>query len=125
MTNEEAVTQELLEIEKANKNLQPVMEKFELIKRLTDSEDFKQFIEWYFTDEAKRLGDVLTSTSPLSKDVVEVLQEKQLAIRHFKLFMQSIEVDCSTAELDIENNNEYKSKLQDGSIRLVEESDYV
>jgi len=52
--------------------------------------DLAKFLEYYFVNETRRLSDTLTSTMPMKKELVETLQDKQLAIRHLKLFIENI-----------------------------------
>ena len=79
------------------------------ILEMPKEDDFKEgtmlqsFLKYYTTGEQRRLSDTITSTMPLKRDVIQTLHEKQLAIRHLKLFVQNIGVQLEEKNEELSN----------------------
>jgi len=73
-----------------------------------------KFLDFYFTNEKRRLSDTLTSTMPLKKDTIELLQEKQLAIRHLKLFIENLGNNTEELKEEITNINTTLDQIDKG-----------
>jgi len=90
------------------------------ISEMPKEEDFKEgtvlhsFLKYYTTGENRRISDTITSTMPLKLETIHNLQDKQLAIRHLKLFVQNIGTQLEEKNEEIANINESLETIDKG-----------
>lgn len=82
--------QEIAQLDEAIKEYSEVVKLEDSIKNLEKSDDWKAIIKAYIETEPERLSSVLSGTAPISIEVQQQLQEKLIAIRHFRLFISTI-----------------------------------
>ena len=90
------------------------------IAEMPKEEDFKEgtslhsFLMYYTTGEQRRISDTITSTMPLKLETIHNLQDKQLAIRHLKLFIQNIGTQLEEKNEELANIDEALSTIDKG-----------
>ena len=73
-----------------------------------------KFLEFYTVGEARRCSDTITSTMSLKKDTIELLQEKQISIRHLKLFIENIGTQREEMEQELKDNENTFIEIDNG-----------
>jgi hypothetical protein len=88
------------EIVKIKENLEEQKEIISKFKEIYGLEENKAWIllkDLYFKDERDRIANAITGSEPLNGSTIVQLQEKLIAIRHFKIFIQTLEQNAADA----------------------------
>jgi chromosome segregation ATPase len=121
MTKLEELNEEIEQCKEAIEEIHSVLEKDKALKRLeTENDDWKLLMEAYLTDEKDRIANVLTSTTPLREESENMLHQKLMSIRHFRLFMSGILTEAIHAEDRLKEFNERLDFLE-GEKKMLEE----
>jgi hypothetical protein len=122
MTKLEEINEEINQCKEAIEEINSILEKDKALKRLeSDSDDWKMLMEAYLADEKDRIANVLTSTIPLREESENMLHQKLMSIRHFRLFMSNILTEAVHAEDRLKEFNERLNFLE-GEKKMLEET---
>lgn len=103
------------ELAQIDKRIEEYQAQVDLGTKLEGLHKYQDFIDVimvaYFEDEAKRICDVLVEPSNLSREKLENLGDKLIAIRNFKKFFKTILINASVAPMQIEEEEAHRAQL--------------
>ncbi len=115
-----------IEIEKTNKAMakqKEAIETFKAIYGLEGNDSWELLKELYFKKERDRIANAITGSEPLNGATIDQLQEKLIAIRHFKIFIQALEQDATYAKETLEDLQKIKTNLENGEYSFEDEEE--
>jgi len=114
------IEKELEKVEDIIKEKQGHLERFNALKTLSETNEFKTlFDKGYFEEEKNRVTELIVGTQVesgnveyIKRDVLQNLTDKLLSMRNLKIYFSAVVMNGQSAEIELEELNRIKSVLE-------------